>query len=80
MPEPILIDGHAQTVTITVPQDFKLTKTNNGFTIEVQADSGKPFETVLVKRAGAVEFRSAKGGAGGLQQTWNIRIGRDETE
>ena len=80
MPEPILIDGHADTVTITVPKDFKLTRTDTNATIEVQADPGKPFETVLVVREGVEEFRSEKTEGEGLLQTWNIRIGRDDTE
>ncbi|HYV03516.1 MAG TPA: hypothetical protein VFB82_02960 [Blastocatellia bacterium] len=80
MPEPIIIDGHADAVTITLPQDFKLTRTDKGATIEVQADPGKPFETVLVRREGVEEFRSENNEGEGLLQTWNIRIGRDDTE
>lgn len=86
MSEPIIIDGHAQKVTITVPSNFKLTNAGDTVTIEVDADPGKPFERVVVKdMTKQVErFRSGGGVKGdrpnGLQSTWNIRIGRDETE
>lgn len=90
MPEPIIIDGHAEKITITVPAAFKLTRVGDRFTVEVEADPGKPFEEVVVSDISErdpkkqVKFRTpapaktAK--ASGLRSTWHITIGRNQTE
>ena len=81
MPEPIIIDGHAQKVTITLPSEFKLSRAGEKSVIEVEADPGKPFQRVVVKDDTTEHFRSKGGDKGaGLKSAWHIRIGRDETE
>lgn len=76
MPEPIIIDGHSQKITITLPTSFKLAKAGEGFTIEVEADPGKPFQHVVVRDVNKQErFRTPE-----FEEAWHIRIGRDETE
>jgi hypothetical protein len=70
MPEPIIIDGHADKVTITVPAAFKLTRVGDSFTVEVEAEPGKPFEEVVV--GDRSEAENAK--TFSLRSAWHIRI------
>lgn len=81
MPEPIIVDGHAEKVTITVPSQFKLTNAGNTTTIEVEADPGKPFQRVEVKEDAVLKFSNKTGeGTDGFKANWHIEIGRHKTE
>ena len=78
MAEPIIIDGHADKVTITVPSQFKLTNAGNTTTIEVEAEPGKPFQRVEVKEGNTRQFINKKApGTDHLKTNWHIEIGRD---
>lgn len=81
MPEPIIIDGHAEKVTITVPSAFKITNAGNTTTIEVEADPGKPFQRVEVTENNILQFKNKRSpGTDSLKSNWRIEIGRDKTE
>jgi hypothetical protein len=76
MPEdrPIIIDGHAQKITITLPSSFKMAKVGEAVTIEVESGPGTPFESVVVRDAGEADPTKSVFRTPGMQKTWNIKI------
>ena len=69
MSQPLIIDGHARKVTMTLPSSCRITRTDSSTVIEIDSAPTAPFTGLAVKEGNVDRFRTPD-----FQKTWTVTI------
>jgi len=69
MSQPLIIDGHARKVTMTLPSSCRITQNASSTVIEIDAAPTSPFTGLVVKEGKADRFKTPD-----FQTTWTVTI------
>lgn len=69
MSQPLIIDGHAKRVTMTLPSSCRITQNASSTVIEIDSAPNSPFTGLVVKEGPVDMFRTPN-----FQKTWTVTI------
>ena len=69
MSQPLIIDGHARKVTMTLPSSCRITQNASSTVIEIDSAPSSPFTGLTVKEGNVERFRTPH-----FQTTWTVTV------